>query len=73
MITSVQGDSEIKTIRDFVDNYLLARDSRAFREYVSKISPDVDLKVSFTKANGDVVEGVDLPIGASFFWPDLGV
>jgi hypothetical protein len=71
-VLAVNGDREVATVREFSDN-MLARDVRAFREYVSKISPDVDLKVSFTKANGDVVEGVDLPIGASFFWPDLGV
>jgi len=71
-ILAVNGDREVTTVREFADN-MLARDVRAFREYISTISPDVDLKVSFTKANGDVVEGVDLPIGASFFWPDLGV
>jgi hypothetical protein len=71
-VLAVNGDREVATVREFSDN-MLARDVRAFREYVNKISPDVDLKVSFTKANGDVVEGVDLPIGASFFWPDAGV
>jgi hypothetical protein len=70
MITSVQGDSEIKTIRDFVDNYLLARDSRAFREYVKSIQPDVDLK--FYPENGPD-GGVDIPIGVTFLWPDAGV
>jgi hypothetical protein len=71
-ILAVNGDRETSTIREFTDN-MLARDVRALREYISKISPDVDLKISFTKASGDVVEGVDLPIGVSFFWPDAGV
>jgi hypothetical protein len=71
-ILAVNGDREISTIREFTDN-MLARDVRALREYIGKISPDVDLKINFTKANGDVVEGVDLPIGVSFFWPDSGV
>jgi hypothetical protein len=70
MITSVQGDSETKTIRDFVDNYLLARDSRAFREYVKQIQPDVDLR--FYPENGPD-GGVDIPIGVTFLWPDAGV
>ena len=39
MITSVDGKDEKKDIRDFVDNYLLARDSRAFREHVKKHNP----------------------------------
>ena len=33
-ILSVDGDTEKKTIREFVDNYLLAKDSRAFREHI---------------------------------------
>ena len=70
MITSVEGNSEIKNIRDFVDNYLLARDSRAFREHIKQIQPDVDLK--FYPENGPD-GGVDIPIGVTFLWPDAGV
>jgi hypothetical protein len=70
IITSVEGDSTPKTIRDFVDNYLLARDSRAFREHIRTIQPDVDLK--FYPENGPE-GGVDIPIGVTFLWPDAGV
>jgi hypothetical protein len=70
LITSVEGDITPATIRDFVDNYLLARDSRAFREYVKSIQPDVDLK--FYPENGPD-GGVDIPIGVTFLWPDAGV
>lgn len=70
MITSVNGDAETKTIRDFVDNHFLARDSRAFREYVRKIQPDINLK--FYPENGPD-GGVDIPIGITFLWPDAGV
>ena len=70
MITSVNGDTEVKTVRDFVDNYLLAKDSRAFREYIRKIQPDVDLK--FYPENGPD-GGVDIPIGVTFLWPDAGI
>jgi hypothetical protein len=65
IITSVEGDSETKTVRNFVDNYLLARDSRAFREHVKQTQPDVDLTVVL-----DGGEEVTVPIGLSFFWPD---
>ena len=67
MITSVEGKSETKDIRDFVDNYLLAKDSRALREQIRKIQPDVDLTFF---PNGDE-DRVSLPIGLEFFWPDL--
>jgi len=67
MITSVEGDDSPKAIRDFVDNYLLAQDSRAFRAYVNKISPDIDLTF-FPDGNE---KGVPIPIGLNFFWPDV--
>ncbi|MDB4378189.1 hypothetical protein N9Z41_00315 [bacterium] len=67
MITSIEGDDTPKAIRDFVDNYLLAQDSRAFRSYVNKISPDIDL----TFFPDDSEKRVSIPIGLSFFWPDF--
>ena len=36
IITSVNGDTEKKTIRDFVENGLLARDSRLSKNILSK-------------------------------------
>jgi hypothetical protein len=69
LITSVSGDSEPKTIRNFVDNGLLARDARAFRKHYGKITPDVDLNFDFVDAEGEDREA-SLPIGVSFFWPD---
>jgi len=65
MIQSVDGETERKSIRDFVDNYFLAIDSRAFRDHIKKTQPDVDL--SYTLDSG---EEVDIPIGIGFFWPD---
>lgn len=72
MITSVDGNTENKTIREFVDQ-LLARDARAFREYVGNIQPDIDLTFDLETEDGDVMEGVDIPIGITFFWPDSGL
>jgi hypothetical protein len=69
IITSVEGKREQKDIRDFVDNYLIAKDARALREYYSKISPDVNLK--YYPENAE--EGIDIPVSINFFWPDAGV
>jgi hypothetical protein len=66
IITSVEGNREAKDIRNFVDNYLLARDSRALRQYITDIQPDVDL--TFKLNSG---QEVAIPIGLNFFWPDL--
>jgi len=69
MITSVNGDSERKTIREFVDKGLLARDARALRTYINLIQPDTDLTFEREDNNGDF-ETLTIPIAASFFWPD---
>ncbi len=65
ILLSVNGESESKDIREFVDNYMLARDSRAFREHLKSVQPDVDM--SITLDNGEEVE---VPLGLNFFWPD---
>ena len=67
LITSVEGKRDAKDIRNFVDNYLLAKDSRALREYIKEIQPDVDL--TFFPNDGN--DRVNIPIGLNFFWPDV--
>jgi hypothetical protein len=69
MILSVNGNRDMKTIREFVDNAFLARDAKAFREYVATITPGLDLKFTYTNENG-VEKEAALPIGLNFFWPD---
>lgn len=70
MILAINGNTDVKTVRSFVDNNFLARDSRAFRKYVSDMQPDVDLK--FYPSNGPD-GGVDIPIGINFLWPDANL
>ena len=68
-LVSVDGNSDKNAIKDFVDNYLLAADSRYLRNYIKSVSPDVDLS---TKVMIDgVEEDIDIPINLNFFWPDL--
>jgi len=66
IITSVNGDNESKTVRNFVENGLLARDSRALRNHLKEVQPDVDLTYII-----DSNEEITIPIGLSFFWPDF--
>jgi hypothetical protein len=67
LITSIEGSREAKDIREFVDNYLLAKDSRALREYVKEVQPDVDLTF-FPDGSSD---RIPVSIGVNFFWPDI--
>lgn len=64
MITSVDNDTTQKTIREFVDKALIAKDSRALRDEYKRISPDIKMVY---KEDGQ--EDVNIPIGISFFWP----
>ena len=66
-ILSVNGEDELPKVREFVDNFLLAQDSRALREEIKRIGPDVDL--TFFPEGSD--RRVDIPIGLTFFWPDI--
>jgi hypothetical protein len=68
-IIEVNGEVGQAAINDFVDNYMLARDSASFRAYYKKINPDV--KMVFYPNNGD--EEVAIPMEVGFLWPDARV
>lgn len=72
IILSVDGNSDSKTIRQFVDNNLLARDARSFREYIRLITPEIEIKFDYDNGNS-VEEGATVPIGLNFFWPDATI
>jgi len=72
MILSVDGKSEKSYINNFVDNEFLSRDSLAFRQYLSSITPDVDMNVKVIDSDGKEIK-VAVPITVRFFWPSAGV
>lgn len=69
MITSVDDDYDRKVVNNFVDNELFSLDSKALREHIQKISPDVDLKFEFVSQITGESMLMDIPMGVSFFWP----
>jgi hypothetical protein len=68
-IVSVDGNNDKNSIKDFIDNYLLAIDSRSLRSYIKRISPDIDL--NYKIVIDGIEEDIDIPINLNFFWPDL--
>ena len=68
-ILSVNGDYDVKTIREFVDNYLLSIDANAFRQHVSEITPDLNLKLNFSLSDGTEVKDLSMPFELDFFFP----
>ena len=68
VITSVDGDESVGTINNFVNNEFLSRDSKAFRDYLLSVTPDVDLNIIVDFSSGEEVE-VTVPMTVEFFWP----
>ena len=71
-IISVDGDDKKTTINNFVDNEFLSRDSIAFREYLNKISPDVDMTSTYIDSDG-IEKEFTVPMTVTFLWPAVGV
>lgn len=69
MIISVDGNTETAYISNYVSN-MLAVDSRAFREYIGKIQPDIDLEVEAEDPDTGETFRSNFTIGMDFFWPD---
>ena len=73
IITSLDGDDDKMKIRHFIENGLLAIDSRGIRQYLKKITPDIDLSVEvYDESTGDSFRS-QINVGLDFFWPDLEV
>jgi hypothetical protein len=69
-LLSINGDYDQKTIRDFIENQLLARDARALRKYINEMQPGINMDVNVEFKDGYIEENVNLPISLNFFWPD---
>ena len=68
IILSVDGKSEKLYINNFIDNEFLSRDSLAFRQNLSLITPDVDMTTQIVDSTGEEIE-VTIPVTLRFFWP----
>jgi hypothetical protein len=72
-ITSINGDRSTKTVRDFIDSgALLSRDSNPLRQFISSVTPDIEMKTTVSLADGTETE-IDVPMTAEFFFPGSGI
>ena len=71
-IVSVDGNEDPEFIKNFVES-MPARDARSFREHIRKTSPDINLTTAFSCNNCEYEGRVDVPIDATFFWPESAV
>jgi hypothetical protein len=71
IIRSVDGDTDRGKVKNFVDTQLSAKDSLALRRNVRENTPDIDMSFTFTCPECGHVEKMGIPLGASFFWPNV--
>lgn len=71
MIKSVQGNRDLLTIRNFIQN-LPIKDSQDFRKFVNQNKPGLDLIQSVNTPSGDTIQ-VEIGFGVEFFRPFYGV
>lgn len=71
MIVSVDGNEDRKFIKTFVENDLLALDSRKFREYVAEIQPGVDMSIDIIDEDTGEPFRTQIAIGLDFFWTNV--
>jgi len=69
IIKTVDGKEDTKSIVDFINNKFLARDTRAFRDYIASISPDVNMEFEYENPETGEKEARPIPMGVGFFWP----
>jgi len=70
IITSIDGQTDTKTIRHFVDNELFAVDSRYLRNELKSITPDISMEVDCIDEEDREPFRGSVSIGLDFFWPD---
>jgi hypothetical protein len=71
VITSIDGNPDRASIRRFVEEKLTAKDSFALRRQMRENAPDVDMTFDFKCSNCDFERRIDVPLGASFLFPDI--
>lgn len=69
-IVSINGESDRGKILLLIQN-MRAMDARALRKYIDEIEPGVDMTQKVVCASCDTESEVTMPLGMSFFWPDI--
>ena len=73
IITAVDGVTDRATIRRFVNEELISKDSLALRTHMRETLPDIDNTFNFVCSSCQLERKEEIPMGLSFFWPNSGV
>ncbi len=69
LIVEIEGHSDRNIVNKYVDN-MPTLDSRHLRVCYKLANPDVKVANQFTCPSCGFEEGMEVPFGADFFWPD---
>jgi len=69
IITEINGNRDLGYISNFVVNQFQIRDSKALREKIKELTPDVDFTFEYTSPFTGEKEALRVPIGVDFFYP----
>jgi hypothetical protein len=70
-VVSINGETDRQKIAYAVKS-MRASDARALRQHINDIEPEVDMKQKVMCPHCDTQSEVNMPLGSTFFWPDLG-
>ena len=71
IIVEVDGKNDTKSIVDFINNKFVTKDTRALREFIKSIQPDVVLEYEYEDPESGEKEVRPIPMGVGFFYPSL--
>jgi hypothetical protein len=71
IIKEIDGNDDVSYIRKFIDSELLAIESRAIRNFLKSITPDIELRVDAIDEETQEPFRTTVAIGLDFFWPDI--
>ncbi len=69
IIQSVDGKEDTKSIVDFINNKFLSKDTRAFRNHLLDLQPDMNMVFDYENPNTGEKESTPIPMGIGFFYP----
>jgi hypothetical protein len=69
IITEINGNRDLGYISNFVINQFQIQDSKALRNYIKEVTPDVDFNFEYTSPFTGEKEALRVPIGVDFFYP----
>ena len=69
IIKSVDGKEDTKSIVNFINNKFLSKDTRAFRNHLLELQPDMDMVFDYDNPISGEKERSPIPMGIGFFYP----